>query len=163
MHNVLFGTAPGQKIIQLEDDLFTLAEAQEELPDLYQGNLEADPGFRDAEAGDFRLRPYSPCIDAGAPLTVARQAGTGRNVAVEDALYFCDGNGLIEGDLVTVGANDPARVLQVDYENNILRLDREISWQAGDPVNLPYTGAAPDIGPYEFEMGEMQIGCPDKA
>lgn len=30
-----------------------------------EGNIAGDPGFVDAENGDFRLRPDSPCIDAG--------------------------------------------------------------------------------------------------
>lgn len=30
------------------------------------GNIDADPRFVDAENGDFRLRPDSPCVDAGA-------------------------------------------------------------------------------------------------
>lgn len=29
------------------------------------GNLDADPRFRDATTGDLRLRPTSPCLDAG--------------------------------------------------------------------------------------------------
>lgn len=33
------------------------------------GNVEADPRFMDAAAGDFRLRLDSPCIDAGTDLT----------------------------------------------------------------------------------------------
>jgi hypothetical protein len=33
------------------------------------GNLEADPRFMNAAIGDFRLRPDSPCIDAGTNLT----------------------------------------------------------------------------------------------
>jgi hypothetical protein len=33
------------------------------------GNIDADPRFVDAAAGDFRMRPDSPCIDAGTNLT----------------------------------------------------------------------------------------------
>jgi hypothetical protein len=33
------------------------------------GNIEADPLFVNAAAGDYRLRPDSPCIDAGTNLT----------------------------------------------------------------------------------------------
>jgi len=32
------------------------------------GNIDADPKFMDAAVGDFRLRPDSPCIDAGTNL-----------------------------------------------------------------------------------------------
>ena len=38
------------------------------LPD-GSGNIGTDPGFLDAAAGDFRLRPDSPCVDAGTNLT----------------------------------------------------------------------------------------------
>lgn len=31
------------------------------------GNLDLDPGFWNPEGGDYRLRPSSPCIDAGDP------------------------------------------------------------------------------------------------
>jgi len=33
------------------------------------GNIAADPRFVNAAVGDFRLRPDSPCIDAGTNLT----------------------------------------------------------------------------------------------
>ena len=147
--NVLCGTAPGQKVIGLASDTFTLAEAEQKMPDLYRANTEADPRFVDAEGGDYRLRPDSPCIDAATDLTHTAAAGSGAEVAVEDALYFCDGFGLIDGDMVVVGKNEPARVLAVDYDANVLALDRSIAWEKGDPVNLPYSGSGPDIGCYE--------------
>ena len=42
----------------------------------------------------------------------------------------------------------------MDYENRTLKVDREIAWKKGDPVNLPYDGAGPDIGPFERPAGK---------
>lgn len=153
LRNVLLGADPGQKIVQLSADTFTLAEAQTQLPDLYKDNLEVDPQFVDPEHGDFRLKKDSPCIDAGAHLTFAVADGSGTEVAVDDPLYFCDGFGLIEPDSVVVGSNKPAKIVQVDYEKKVLKVGAEISWKKGDPVNLPYEGAGPDIGPFERPPG----------
>jgi len=150
LSNVLLQKASGEKIIRLDKDTYTLAEAQEKLRDLYRGNLEVDPLLDLKDKDVVGLKAGSPCIDTGAALTTTPSDGQGTEVGVEDPLYFCDGWGLIEGDRVAVGANPPARLLKVDYDKRILRLDREISWKKGDPVNLPYEGRGPDIGPYEF-------------
>lgn len=150
LNNVLRGKAPGEKLVQLDKDVFTLAEAQARLGDLYQGNIEADPMFVDPAGDDFRLKAGSPCIDSGAHLAWVEGSGEGANVVVNDPLPFCDGFGLIPGDLVQVGANPPVRVLTVDYERRTLTLEREIVFRDNDPVSLPYSGKAPDIGPLEF-------------
>ena len=156
LHNVLRGKAAGEKLIQLDKEFYTLPEAAEKFPDLYRGNLDADPQFIDAAKEDFRLKDASPCIDAGTSLAVATAGGRGRTIPVDDPLCFCDGWELIDGDEVVVGANAPARVVQVDDQKKTLTLDRDIAWSSGDPVSQPYSGKAPDIGPCEFEASSAQ-------
>lgn len=116
LHNLLLGKAAGERLIQLGGDRLTLAEAQAKLGEICQGNIEADPMLLDPAKEDFHLKAGSPCIDAGANLTAAAEAGSGKVIPVEDPLYFCDGFGLIDGDQVVVGENQPVRVVKVDYE-----------------------------------------------
>ena len=126
----------------------------------FEDNVDVDPGFVDASNRDFRLRPDSPCIDAGRALTLTRRAGRGREVPVDDGRYFYDGFGIEGemGDRVAIGKGDrTARIEKVVlnyYQPDLLVLDREMEWEAGDPVSLPWSGAAPDIGAYQRESGD---------
>jgi len=162
VRNVLFAGPAAGKVLELTAEakpkgrLMTLAEAVAESPklcrkQLFVDNLEVDPQFVDASKDDYRLKPGSPCIDAGAALTKTRAAGSGKEVIVLDALYFCDGFGRIDGDMVIVGSNSPSRVVKVDYDTKTLTLDRSIDFKSGDPVNLAYQGKAPDIGALEYD------------
>ncbi|HOI54901.1 MAG TPA: right-handed parallel beta-helix repeat-containing protein [Phycisphaerae bacterium] len=149
-NNLIRGTEAGLKVVQIQrDKSYTLADAQRLLPALFADNIEAMPLFVDAAKADYRPATTSPTIDAGAPLTVATAAGKGAVVPVEDPLYFCDGFGQIDGDMVAVGDNAPARLVKVDYEARTLTLDREVSWQDKAPVTLAFQGKAPDLGPFE--------------
>jgi len=98
-----------------------------------------------------RLREGSPCIDAGRFLTWTVGSGSGTQVRVQDASFFTDGFGMAEGDIVKVGDEEPARVVGVDYDMNLITLDRPISWEDGEGVSMAYFGSAPDIGAYEYE------------
>jgi parallel beta-helix repeat protein len=109
------------------------------------------PPVGEHEQFNFSVRDGSFAIDKGGPLTVTMRSGSGAEVWVEDAGFFFDGYGITAGDLVQIGNNRPAGIRSVDYDKNVINLDRAVSWQEGDWVSLPYGGKAPDIGAYECE------------
>jgi hypothetical protein len=43
------------------------------------GNISVDPMFTDSEGGDFRLKPDSPCLNAGNPDPIFSDADGSRN------------------------------------------------------------------------------------
>ncbi len=128
------------------------AEIREEHGTRYEDNLTVAPGYVDPDQYNHALRDDSPLRSAGRFLTAAREDGAGNLLPVEDAAYFYDGFGIEgeQGDIIAVGsAEQRAQVLAVDHEANTLLVDRELAWEAGDPVSLPWSGDAPDIGAYE--------------
>lgn len=73
---------------------------------------------------------------------------------VADARWFYDGFGITgqDGDFVWVGRDrHAARITRTDRESNVLHLDRDVRWKAGEPVSLPYVGRAPDFGAMEHD------------
>jgi len=107
--------------------------------------ISQDPLF--VAYNDFHLTSNSPCIDAGVFLTTTSSSGDGTRIPVHDVMYFCDGHGLTQGDLIQLeGGTQKARITIIDYENKILTIDQSLSWTTGQGVSLPYNGLAPDIG-----------------
>lgn len=99
---------------------------------------------------DFKLQLNSPCIDTGAFLTTTTNSGSGTRLPVENAHYFMDGYGIIEGDLIQLeNQTQTAQVIAVDYDNNILTIDTSLSWSNNQGVSLQYSGSAPDLGAFE--------------
>lgn len=128
---------------------------------VFADNVEGDPRFANPERFDFSLAEDSFLLEAAAPLTVTRNSGQGDKLPVEDAYSFFDGFGVsgVQGDIIAVGnAQNRARVLHADGEKQILHLDRQLRWQAGDPVSLPWSGSAADIGAFEHgESGRVTV------
>ena len=160
-NNVLAGKELDRTVLRDYGDTLPLDRLQspqirEEHGTRYQGNLGVAPGYADPDQYNHALRADSPLADAGRFLTAAREDGTGRLLPVEDAAFFYDGFGIEgeQGDVIAVGtARQRARVVAVDHQANTLRIDRELAWQAGEPVSLPWSGDAPDIGGYEHGEG----------
>lgn len=139
-----------------------LSWLQTEYPAYWHDNVAANPQFVDEAERDLRLQPSSPMLDAGAFLTKTTRSGSGKKIPVEDARYFMDGWGIIDGDLIQLeGQTKRARIAKVDYEKNVLTIDRKLRWSAGQGVTLPYEGSAPDIGAYERPRRKKPVILPD--
>ncbi|MBN2410493.1 right-handed parallel beta-helix repeat-containing protein [candidate division KSB1 bacterium] len=124
-------------------------------PEWASNNMEVDPKFIDPAQTDYHLQADSPCIDQGGPLTRAAAAGQGTQLEVQDALYFTDGYGLLEPDIIRVDTSC-VKITGIDYETNTLTLEQEMSWQKDTPVYLDYRGSGPDLG--AFEYGDTETG-----
>ena len=113
-----------------------------------------EPAPDDFTSLDFHLQPTSPCIDAGSFLTRTTGAGQDSTVlAVADAGYFTDGNGLVAGDLVQLeGQTGTALVVAVDFAANTITVNRLLTWAADTGVSLPYLGSRPDQGAFEHGL-----------
>lgn len=96
------------------------------------------------------LSSNSTAVDKGGALTTTTGGGSGDTININDAGYFCDGFGAVDGDFVRVGGNSAVKVTKVDYVKNVIVVDRKISWNKGDGVSLNYEGNGPDIGAAEY-------------
>ena len=98
------------------------------------------------------MQQNSPCIDAGVFLTKTTSAGSGNDIPVEDAGYFCDGWRVVVGDMIKIGSHPSIQIVAIDYSQNLMTINQSINWQAGEPVSLNYLGSTPDIGAIEFHQ-----------
>ena len=130
-----------------------MADNWEEAGDPGFVSVDAEPDPFDFDVFDFHLQPTSPCIDNGGFLTRTTNSGTdGTTLELEDAGYFSDGGGLVEGDMIQLeGQRSAVVVTSVDTAANTLVVATPLSWSAGTGVSLPYLGERPDQGAYEHD------------
>jgi chitodextrinase len=108
-----------------------------------------NPMFVNSVEHDFHLQAASPAIDLGKAITTVTSAtGGGTSFDVEDAGFFCDGYGIADGDIIKVGANNPARITAVNA--NTITVDQPLAWKNGDGVYWKNQDTFPDIGAYEY-------------
>jgi len=150
-NNVIFDTAPDKNIVRYLGSRYTIQEIELQQPSQFINNIDAYPDFVDANNKNFLLKSGSPCINTGSWLTTITSSGSGNQIPVEDAGYFCDGFGIIDRDLIQLeGQTQTAKITNVDYNSNIITVDTPLSWYSGQGVSMPYYGYAPDIGAYEY-------------
>jgi hypothetical protein len=152
--NVLWAGAAGAEVIQEEFDAgSTLAAFQAAHAAQFADNLELDPAFADAAAGDFAPSAGSGLVDAGAFLAAAVGTGGGTVLPVDDARWFWDGYGIpgeLGDEIRLAGTDATARVVAIDYDADVLTLDAPLSWTAGQGVSPAWQGSAPDLGTVEL-------------
>ncbi len=106
---------------------------------------------------DFIPANTSPTIDAGAQLTVTtgNSNGTTHFIAVEDVHFFSDGFGITGGDWIRVGDQPFVQILSINERVKTLRVNRPLSYQAGQPVSRAYEGENPDVGIFESGLDPL--------
>lgn len=140
---------------QYKGSFYSTFEIYQSKTGLDLNSINRDPLFVDPVQGNFQLQTDSPCIDAGGFLTFTTSGGSGRIIAIKDSLYFSDGFGLVPGDLVQIGTNSPVRIMSVNHQAKTITVEKNITWNSGAHVSYPYSGAAPDLGAYEYGMNEF--------
>lgn len=148
------GNRNDQQATTLPRPMLTLEQWQQQYPSIFQNFLISDPMYISEQTNDFRLQENSAAIDFGKFLGRTASAGAGSMISLDDVSYFADGFGIagIKGDLLKLaGSGDVARVIAVDYINNTLLMDKELSWTNGEEITLNYEGAGPDVGRFEWE------------
>jgi len=136
-------------------------------------DLSGTPDPMDGTQFDFHLQSDSDCIDNGVFLTTIASAGSGTSFVVDDAGYFMDGWGIVDGDLIRLeGQAQTARITNVNYDTNTITVDSSLSWTQNQGIGLAYEGSAPDQGAFEFgdsgsvcgdgtcDAGETNANCP---
>ncbi len=128
--------------------------------EVFKDNHDKRPGFTDAKNYQLSLHKNSGLMDSGTPLTYALDEGESDIITVDNPYHFYDGFSIPgeTGDSIYVGENQQqAKVVAINYEEGELELDRQISWEEGDPVSLPWSNANPDIGVYEHGGGRPSV------
>ena len=79
-------------------------------------------------------------------------------MVVDDAGYFCDGFGIVEGDYIQLeGQSVVSRITGINYGTNTITLETSLTWNDNQGVTLPYNGTAPDKGAHEYEEPLIKI------
>jgi predicted outer membrane repeat protein len=127
-----------------------------------QGNIDADPCFADVDSNDYRLRPGSPCVDAGdndsVPADTADLDGDGN--MTEPIPWDLDGNRRIVD-----GNNDGNAVVDMGaYEYFVAPIEVAMRFtpQALNPGSQGKWVKAHFVLPEEYTVSDVDVNSPAK-
>jgi len=110
------------------------------------------PSFTDEGSLNFMPTISSPLRGAQRSMTTANGSGSGSaTLRVDDADYFIDGWGIVEGDLIRIGAGDWVRITAINYVTEQITLAEARSWNDGDRAYLFGTEDAIGALPYRTD------------
>ncbi len=132
----------------------TIKKFQQFYPQDAWNNMEDDPQFENPENSKYQLKTSSSAIDKGIALTEVISQGSGTIIPVKDALFFTNGFGLIDGDVIKINSQE-LNIISINYDENLITVDQKISWIKGDKVFFNYKNKAPDLG--VFESGTVTV------
>ncbi len=104
-------------------------------------------GWNNYYPSDIFTNPQTTSTkDLGTHLTTTTNSGTRTYITVENPYYFTDGLGMITGDSIQVGDNNPVTITNIDYPSKTISFDDTITFNTGDTVSIEYDGDYPDVG-----------------
>jgi len=115
----------------------------------WYNNLAVGPQFVDPDNNDLKLQSTLPMVEAGTFLTTTTSSGSGTTFTVNDARYFMDGWGIVDGDTIQLqGQTQTAKITNIS--GNTITVDTSLTWASGQGVSL---AEALDIIKLGFYMG----------
>lgn len=134
----------------------SISVIQATYPSELSGNVSYDPLFTDSAGRVFTLQLSSPLIDAGTWLTIITSSTANNQTffTVDDASYFYDGWTIPDetGDQIKTENGQTATISSINYDTNTITVTTAIDIVNDEGLSLNYSGAAPDIGAYEYEI-----------
>jgi hypothetical protein len=121
-HNNIYNGSPGNDAFYFLDAVYldppqernsSVRDFEQTYPQCAYGNTEVDPGFENSAEGNYRLSPGSECIDLGVALTTVVSSGQGSIIPVNDAIWFTDGYGLVDPDIIVINS-ERYTIVEVD-------------------------------------------------
>ncbi|WP_175530257.1 right-handed parallel beta-helix repeat-containing protein [Desulfobacula phenolica] len=112
-------------------------------------SLNINPEFVNSSGHELKID--SPAIDKGCFLTHPVSQITPNKVVVQNTLFFYKNfNFKNRQSIMFKGINETFNVIDVDYNNRIITLDKNINVNQNHLIGLNYKNSALDIGAYEF-------------